>query len=224
MDGLPGDAIPGRYLGFRGAAEAFHDGVEPLFHNAQLRESHPAPPARNSQAKRGPGRPGVKHQPRPSCQASTGTGQRARDERVQTFCTSSRRPETGRSRRRLGARRPPLALGRAHASTPVGWRGERKPRAAETTGQGVSGAVGRQPAGRPSARRGALLASAASRPSRVAVTAPPAGALRLRDGRDRRRVAVRGWLRGHPVCRRPGQAEQTAARARQPSVRPSRPS
>jgi hypothetical protein len=47
------------------------------------------------------------------------------------------------------------------------------------------------------------------RPGLVAVTAPPAGALRLRDGRASR----------HP---RPGQAEQTLAGARQPGCLASR--
>ena len=44
----------------------------------------------------------VAHQVKPTCNASTGVRQRCRQGVVQTFCTSLKRPETGRSRRRPG--------------------------------------------------------------------------------------------------------------------------
>ena len=58
-----------------------------------------------------------------------------------------------------------------------------------------------------------MAGSPSWRRSWVAVTAPPAGALRLQDGRgNRRRVTVVGGC-GRPSRRhRPGQAEQTVAR------------
>jgi hypothetical protein len=67
---------------------------------------------------------------------------------VQTFCTFSRRPETGRSRRRLGACPSLSWRTRRPRRQPVGWRAD-VDRAAATTGPWVVevGVSGRLPTG-----------------------------------------------------------------------------
>jgi hypothetical protein len=114
----------------------------------------------------------------------------------------------------------PLSLHAGHAERPAAGAEAGKARRAAEDDRAVYGltVVGRQPAGAAPGRRG--VGQRTPGPDTrgelgrvVAVTAPPAGALRLQDGR--RPPAGRGpWVvaRSHPVCRRPGQAEQTTAR------------
>lgn len=72
---------------------------------------------------------------------------------VQTFCTSLKRPEAGRSRRRLGARPSLSWRTRRPRRQPVGWRAGAD-RAANTTGSrgGVGELAGRRPGRRPGRR------------------------------------------------------------------------
>lgn len=73
----------------------------------------------------------------------------------------------------------------------------------------------------PAAAVGGEVRAADDTPRGVTVTAPPAGALRLQDGRRPSAAAGSEDGCGRPsVCHRPGQAEQTAARPA--SVRTSR--
>jgi hypothetical protein len=69
----------------------------------------------------------------------------SRADPVQTFCTSLKRPETGRSRRRLGARPSLSWRTRRPRRQPVGWRAGAD-RAAATTGLQVVGVGGVWPA------------------------------------------------------------------------------
>ncbi len=67
---------------------------------------------------------------------------------MQTFCTSSRRPETGRSRRRLGAWPSLSCRTRRPRRQPVGWRGSGSGRGDD----GVTGGAGLRVFGRGSDR------------------------------------------------------------------------
>lgn len=136
----------------------------------------------------------------------------------------SRRPATGRTRRRLGAR-PSLRL--RPRNTPGGWRGSGKPKGPpqndRTVGWWCGGAGSRPGRAASTARRRRAHAG------RVGELKVVAGfrLLRLRRGRSGSEMVATpvGGLRsvdgcaGHPASRRSGQAEQTTARPA--SVRPS---
>jgi hypothetical protein len=76
----------------------------------------------------GPGRPSVKHQPRPRCQASTGVTHQVFSGRMTNFCTSLKRPASGP--RAPGLRRLwPSAASAGRRANPGGRHEERPGRA-----------------------------------------------------------------------------------------------
>ena len=126
--------------------------------------------------------------PGPLAIPCSGAG-RAAGEVVQSFCTSSRRPATGRTRRRLGAR-PSLRWrsDSGHATRPAAGAESGKPKGPPQNDRPLTGeVVGRQPAGprghEPARRRGAHA-------GRVGELAAVAGLrlLRLRRGRSGSRM------------------------------------
>jgi hypothetical protein len=153
-----------------------------------------------------------------ACRISIDGGRWSALEVVQTFCTSLKRPEAGRSRRRLGARPSLSWRTRRPRRQPVGWRAKAD-RAAATTGpEVVSWSWESRPAAGgwgPGRREPTCCARACS--------ARP-GLLRGRGYYASGGSApAPGWLRT-PVTLAPGQAEQTPADAHRPGCQLSRPS
>ena len=156
-----------------------------------------------------------------NCHGSTGVRHRTAGDVVQTFCTSSRRPGTGRTRRRPGARGRCRCRSAAVTLTPGGWRGKREARRAAAERQTVDRWwwAGSRPGRAATSPRGVgertPAASASGGGRGVAVSAPPAGALRLQDGRD-----TVGGSRSVGGCGRPSRLPST--RASRADHRPAR--